>query len=114
MFTLKDLKDGDVIKTRDGFTGIIFKEKAIGDKLCCTVNNENYNTDLTSTICSELDIIKVARGCNVISDIDHLNANSYIRGKLVFNSLNRDTVEEMTLEEVCDALGKEIKIVKKH
>ena len=107
-FTKKDLKNGDVVKHRDGQVQIVCVDTGT------LIRPSSFNTisylldDLTCPGDSSYDIVAVRRPCQP-SDCQ-FDAFTCCRGKLVYE---RKEVEEMTLEEVCKALGKEIKIVKK-
>jgi hypothetical protein len=68
-----------------------------------------YTLDLTHKHIKELDIVAVRRPL-CASDC-RLNVFTHSGGKLIYDR-ERDTVEEMTLAEVCKLLGKNIKIVK--
>ena len=108
-FTKTDLKNGDVIKRRDGTVQIVCVD--VGTCICQTGNHydrlSDLRNDLTHDDNREGDIIAVRRPlqskhcCFDAFDLD--------LGELVYE---RSEPEEMTLEEVCKALGKEIKIVK--
>lgn len=114
-FTKKDLKNGDVVKYRNGRVGIVILETG-------TVILENDDYMGVDDICDDLtdkgaiypvnskgwDIVAVRRPME--SHECRLCAFDRNFGELVYE---RKEVEEMTLEEVCKALGKEIKIVKK-
>ena len=116
-FTKADLKNGDVIKYRNGLTGVVCIETG-----AVILDRNEYMT--VDTICDDLthldkaytssyrnsdwDIVAVRRP-NEPCDC-RPNAFDTKQGTLVYE---RKEVEEMTLEEVCKALGKEIKIVKK-
>jgi hypothetical protein len=111
-FTKKDLKNGDVIKRRNGDIEIV----CVDTGACIAKNNFNrlsdVNDDLTVDHIWESDknwdIVAVRRPKEP-SDCE-FRAFDLDLGELVYE---RKEVEEMTLEEVCKALGKEIKIVKK-
>ena len=111
-FTKKDLKNGDVVKFKNGWIHIV----------CCDTGTlitpdgynelDEYNEDLTygRPVYSEgrpYDIVAVRRPKKA-GDCT-FDAFKFNYGDLVYE---RKEVEEMTLEEVCKALGKEIKIVK--
>lgn len=107
-FTKADLKTGDAVLRRDGDTEIVNRE------LEMLIRKEGYNDldairdDLTSAYCTpQLDIVAVRRPTDK-ADCG-FGAFTYKRGTLVYE---RKEVEEMTLEQVCKLLGKEIKIVK--
>ena len=107
-FTKADLKTGDVIKRRNGSVEIIICEL---DVCICDKGWDDLADiaeDLTC-VCGDKrhDIVAVRRP-KVNSDCK-FSAFSWECGTLVYE---RPIVEEMTLAEVCKALGKEIKIVK--
>lgn len=109
-FTKKDLKNGDVVLRRNGNVDVVILDMG------CLLNQHhggfylsNINDDLTSVVSDDWDIIAVRRLTSPVG-ID-FRVFEYDRGTLVYE---RKEVEEMTLEEVCKALGKEVKIVKEH
>lgn len=111
IFTKADLKTGDVILRRDGYVEIINLELEM-----CICQNGGYNDlediegDLTCK-CGDPhdDIIAVRRP---IRKRDcSFNAFKEEWGILIYDR-ERDEVEEMTLEQVCKLLGKNIKIIK--
>lgn len=109
-FTKADLKSGDVILRRDGSVEIVCLETGalirrdgfnildeLTDDLLSTFNDDDFD-----------DIIAVRRPkqpyhCQFCAFDEGLGELVYERG---------DEPEEMTLDEICKALGKEIKIVK--
>ena len=107
-FTKNDLSSGDFIQLRDGRYGVVVRDIdtiVLPNGTYLDINY--YNTDLKSKWESvEHDIMKVYRGCKCF---DHCKNYS---GKIVVYDREQDEVEEMTLEEVCKALGKNVKIVK--
>ena len=112
-FTKADLKSGDVVLRRNGVVEIVCRET---DSLV-SKNGFSYlsevNEDLTYSYGFkpdlDWDIIAVRRPRN--PQECQFKAFDKRYGELVYE---RKETEEMTLEEVCKALGKEIKIVKKH
>ena len=109
-FTKADLKNGDVIKRRDGTVQIVCLET--GTFIC-----KGHDYDLIAHVGNDLkyshnnwpscDIVAVRRPKEPSDcSFDAFNGGY---GELVYE---RSEPEEMTLEEVCKALGKEIKIVK--
>jgi hypothetical protein len=106
-FTKADLKTGDVILRRDGNVEIVIKELDVLVKLKEYNKLEYVNEDLTHSFLKEADIVAVRRP-KIPADCQ-FSAFKENRGTLVYE---RKEVEEMTLEEVCKVLGKEIKIVK--
>lgn len=113
-FTKEDLKTGDVVLRRNGVVEIVCRET---DSLIskngfkCLFNvNEDLTSSLSSAPDSDWDIIAVRRPKEPYECQFCAFDNLY--GELVYE--RKDKPEEMTLEEVCKALGKEIKIVKEH
>lgn len=108
-FTMKNLKSGDIVKDRSGDIGIVNAELGaiLQPNSDDTAYFTSYHDDLTNRFNSDYDIVAVRRP--VTRDDFSLNAFKYELGKLVYE---RKEVEEMTLEQVCKALGKNIKIVK--
>lgn len=109
-FTKADLKSGDVVLRRNGFVEIVCRET---DTL---ISKDGFNRlseineDLTSGLSfADWDIIAVRRPKKPHECQFCAFASEY--GELIYE---RKETEEMTLEEVCKALGKEIKIVKEH
>lgn len=106
-FTKADLKNGDVVKDRKGNIHIVCIETGT---LICKNGWDDLSQvcdDLTHKLWSSADIVAVRRPLRACDC--QFSAFTECRGKLVYE---RKEVEEMTLEEVCKALGKEIKIVK--
>lgn len=93
-FKKSDLRDGDKITFRNGKAGIYTGDETYIDGLCnCHINNDLTNNGSRG---SELDIVKVER------------PRKY---KTVYE---REKVREMTVEEICKALGYEVKVVEDH
>lgn len=107
-FTKDDLKNGDVVLRRDGDVEIYIQGKFI-DECGGGASQIFINKDLTSisATCRDRDIIAVRRPVD-ISDMS-FDAFEKKLGRLVYE---RDETVEMTIEEVCKALGKNVKIVK--
>ena len=110
-FTKADLKTGDVILRRNGDVEIVNREL---ETLICKDGGYNllkcFRNDLTHSAMKEYDIIEVRRPkekCDCC--FDAISSCGHRRGTLVYE---RKEVEEMTLEQVCRLLGKEIKIIK--
>lgn len=106
-FTKADLKTGDVIKYRSGDVEIVNRELEM--LICKSGWNDlkDIQNDLTSAIHERYDIVAVRRP-NDKEDCQFC-AFDCEYGTLVYERIEP---EEMTLEEVCKLLGKEIKIVK--
>lgn len=106
-FTKANLKTGDIIQRRNGQTEIINGEL----KMCIIQHGWNdlddVRLDLTSKLNKEWDVVAVRRPKEKFDC--RFDAFERERGTLVYE---RKEVEEMTLEQVCKLLGKEIKIIK--
>lgn len=107
-FTKADLKTGDVIRQRNGLIGIVNCDLDMIITRDSWLDLEHWSEDLKTTLGNaDFDIVEVRRpkekgGCQ-------FNAIANKWGALVYE---RKEVEEMTLEQVCALLGKEIKIIK--
>lgn len=108
IFIKADLKTGDVLLRRDGAVEIYNGE------LDMLILQEDWDDpshirlDLTSEITPNADIMAIRRPVAKSSCIFGAFEEGHERGVLVYQ---RKEVEEMTLEEVCKLLGKEIKII---
>ena len=106
-FTKEDLKTGDIVTYRNGKQGIIFPEYdgIISDDFNNYINFNSIMFDLINVQNSEWDIMKVQR----VKHIHYFTKSHWNEAPVIWE---RQEIAEMTLEEVCKALGKEIKIVK--
>lgn len=126
MFTKKDLKEFDVVKLRNGEILIVMKNGLSKEgygifspaHFGCYQYFEDYNDDLTRIEGKNQDDIVAIKRYDSNHSYSHISDffdNS--SAKFTYPDYDwdweRKEVEEMTLEEVCKALGKEIKIVKK-
>lgn len=113
-FTLSDLKNGDVVLFRNKEVGIVLDILGSDPIVVCkygwvSLDKNSYTEDLTSkNMYSAYDVMAVRRPegrheCQFLAFERRL-------GHLVFV---RKDPEEMTIEEVCKALGKNIRIVEK-
>jgi hypothetical protein len=109
-FTKADLKNGDVVKRRNGVVEIV----CIDVGTFIGLNSWNYvdsiKEDLTHESMDGWDIVKVRRP----TDPKHCQFCAYNcnYGTLVYDRERDDPeIEEMTMEDVCKALGKRVKIV---
>ena len=104
-FTKADLKDGMVVEYNNGQRRLVFGDKLIGNKGNAFVYELNEDLILSG---STLAINKVYKSnpwfLNEIFDDASLT--------LIWERKEKPESVEMTLAEVCKALGKEIKIVK--
>ena len=109
MFTKESLKNGDVVKLRNGEVYIVCVETGtlINNRGYC--NLSSYKSNLTCYN-NDYDIVMVRRPTHPYHCQFCAFDNKY--GEIVYERKNEP--EEMTLEEICKALGKEIKIVKEH
>ena len=108
-FSKKSLKTGDVILRRNGAVEIVIVELD-----CCICRNSCFNklSDITDNLTfyaqREYDIMAVRRPRNAADC--RFDAFDLSCGDLVYE---RDERIEMTLEEICAALGQNIKIVER-
>lgn len=105
-FTKEDLRTGDLLKRQDGYIEMVIKE--YGTLLTSDGDWNDLNgirKDLTRYYFPEGDIIEVRRPTKA----HECCFKNYDAAPIIWR---KKEVEEMTLEEVCKALGKEIKIVK--
>lgn len=109
-FTKKDLKNGDVVKFKNGENAIAVVDTGTFVFADGYLKFEDVNSDLTynGVIRGDKYTVMAVRRPTRSSEC-HLELFEMGLGNLVYE---RKEVEEMTLEEVCKALGKEIKIVK--
>lgn len=118
-FTKDDIVAGMLVELRSGSerlvipttnNGVVLKEYDEDDYArCCTL--DNYDAELKNTsLGSNYDIMKVYGFAENVGDRVSLFDTDY--RELLFEREEVAPVEEMTLEEVCQALGKTIKIVK--
>ena len=106
-FTKRKLKTGDVIQRRNGNVEIVNCELGIFISKTGWNDLNGIKDDLTSTSMKTWDIVKVRRpkekgDCQFCAIEEGF-------GELVYE---RKEVEELTLEEICQLFGKEIKIIK--
>jgi hypothetical protein len=106
-FTKADLKTGDVILRRSGDVEIVIKEHNVLLRPRECNRLADLNDDLTHSFLRDGDVIAVRRPNTPIDC--QFGAFKDKRGTLIYE---RQEVEEMTLEQVCKLLGKEIKIIK--
>lgn len=109
-FTKEDLKTGDVVKFRNGKVGIVNREL---EMFILKSGWDDLNIIAKDLVCKDsifYDIVAVRRPrvkheCSFCAfELDF--------GELIYDR-DRDETVEMSLEEICAALGKNIKIVKK-
>ena len=106
-FTKADLKTGDVILRRNGSVEIVNRELGMLIRKHGWNDLDAIREDLTDTTDSRYDIVAVKRPTEKGECQFCVFEQEW--GTLVYE---RPEVEEMTLAEVCKALGREIKIVK--
>jgi hypothetical protein len=107
-FTKANLKTGDVVKRRNGDVEIVNRELGMLIRSDGGWNDlDSINDDLSNHVGKKYDIIAVRRP-NVKAHCSFC-AFELDYGALIYE---RQEVEEMTLEQVCKLLGKEIKIIK--
>lgn len=94
-FTKNDLQDFDILIDRDGDISLYYDGKVYGN----TIDIDDLNNDLTSckvSYCENADIVKVERPFKL---------------ETVFE--RKEEVKEMTMEELCEHFGCQVKMVKK-
>lgn len=109
-FTMSQLMDGDVVQFACGTAAIYIKRLNCFTTGYGSTNADDYADELIHRGDKNLDIVAVRRphnchGCRL--DIFEEGAEC---GDLVYEA-KEERVEEMTLEQVCAALGKKVKIV---
>lgn len=115
IFTKNDLYSGQLVITRNGRKYIITKTEdgclvGIGETPYSYYAIEcNCNEDLTNIHLDISDIMKVYGRPKKAWECQLLNIWNIEYRDLLWE---RDTIKEMTLSEVCEALGYEVKIVK--
>lgn len=112
-FTRKDLITGDIIETRDGDLGVVVAEKDhvyFRSGMYLKISQWIEETLLANSLGdSDSDVMRVYRNASSFNNCKWPYAE-----ELIVYDRKRDEAEEMTLEEICKALGKNIKIVKEH
>lgn len=109
-FTKADLKNGDIVLQRSGVVQIYIESLNVFVVKDGGWNDvDKFNDDLTHQYGDRADIVAVRRPREKSDCI--FGAFDLNYGELVYDR-ERDTVVEMTMEEICAALGKNIKIVK--
>jgi len=112
-----DLKTGMLIETRDGSLGLVMLNTETGDAivsdgssgywspLYCYRKNLTFESSNPYKLLHESDIVKVYGFRS-----NMMGAKISVDGRNLL--WEREEVCEMTHEEICEALGKEIKIIK--
>ena len=97
-FRKENLKNNDIVTFRNGKRGIVFieLETIVTEDFNDYVRFSSMTSELTCSHAEDWDIIKIQRP-------------NYIEAPVVWE---REETVEMTLAEVCKALGKNVKIVK--
>ena len=109
-FTKKDLKNGDFVVRRDGKIGVVIVDR---DLIVLDDGKWDNISDYTDELCLRSDY-NASRWCDIMKVFRNTKSFNLVGKDLdtpIFDR-KRDEVEEMTLEEICKALGKNIKIVK--
>lgn len=107
IFTKADLKSGDIITFRNNQIGLVFTELngAVFNGLCSQLDLSTINYHLCNVYDSNWDIVKVQRP----ERIGQILTKYWDEAPVIWE---REETVEMTLAEVCKALGKNVKIVK--
>lgn len=108
-FTKADLKDGMIVEYADGWKRMVLNGILLGRSEHASLRD--FTDDLKSHFNQGLNINKVYT-CNTdrISELEDIFDSHNLT--LIWERKERPEPEEMTIEEICKALGKEIKIVK--
>lgn len=115
-FTLNDLKPGDFVKLRDGQVCCVLFVY-VDDSMTggTVVLEDQHNNFKYRKFCSS-DLIDVSDSDKDIMQVRRPTLSLDVSGN-IFDNCNGDLLyareEEMTLDEVCKALGRRIKIVEK-
>ena len=106
-FTKSDIKAGDILIFRNHEAGIAFPDAncVLYDHYEKVSGFSDIKEDLTDKFTSDWDITQVRRP----DTFEHLMKGGWKDAPIIWN---REEVIEMTMEEVCKALGKNVKIVK--
>lgn len=129
-FTIANLKNGDMVVLRDGSIGVVMRNVAYSSSYIIFNDGgfeylSKFDTDLTfisydpmgrRQILGKCDIIKAFRNITNFNEVERFLKYDIHGAALIYDreKVEKEKVEEMTLEEICKALGKNIKIVKEH
>ena len=117
--TKENLQTGHIIERKDGVRGIVMLNcistnpdwpDTIDIIVCHNGTNKqlaDYNSDLSHPYNPDASIVKVYAPFNPVHVLSFSNPNA--NHKLLWKATK---VEELTLEQVCKELGREIKIIK--
>ena len=106
-FTKSDINAGDIIVFRNHEAGIAFPDAdCVLFNNCKTyINFCSIKEELNDLYSSDWDVIEVRRPRHAF----HFSKDNWHNAPVIWK---REEVVEMTMEEVCKALGKNIKIIK--
>lgn len=112
---LSELKTGMVVEFRHGGKYLVVNDYFISYKNHMPMSKYNENMTCKSSY-KDLDVVKVWEQkelCNMYSMLktDWLNEDRF--GHLVWDRENGDYID-MTMEEICKALGKNVRVVESH
>lgn|SRR5574344_1027623 len=117
-FRKRDIKDGDVIVRRNGDVEIAMIKYNMFIAADGWNDFEHIREDLTycntygSNGCGKYDIVQVYRPIKKYGCILKVYDDNNISQVLIYDREKAEEAEEMTVDEICKALGKNIKIVK--
>lgn len=104
------LKEGMVIEIADKLSPFWYIRKVSGELVATNGGKwfklKNYNNDLTDKKLPEFDVVKIYES-NSPTLKDLFNEENLV---LIWERTKEEEVEEMTIEDICKALGKKIKI----
>lgn len=104
-FTKSDLKDFMLVKLRNGQYRLVFVSQDMLFSKGAYTSIFGYDEIMLNTYDASYDIMEVYSAPDSFTMYLHV---SPVGRKLLYE---REKIEEMTLEEVCKALGKQIKII---
>lgn len=115
-FTNKDLKTGMIVETTDGILRLIWSNTAIalsdsgGGVPVSTLSFKKDNEDWSANVVKVYSEPNYEMRADMTWWIEDKNCIERTKAELLWEY--KEPVLEMTLEEICNALGKNIKIVK--
>ena len=113
--TLQDLKTGMLVRTRDKRLRLVIANSIIGIGTSGGIGLINYNNDFKSCQYSSFDIIEVYSE-PISEHIYAMGIELWLKKEAFLKYCEllwkEEEVIEMTMEDVCKALGKNIKIIK--
>lgn len=104
-FTKADLKEFDIVEFRNGNKTLVINDIILGELSIGGFYLTNWTDDLRDKYTNKYDIMKIYRPIGSIPT----DRSKWIDLPVVYE---RTEVREMTIEEISEALGYEVKVVK--